>query len=191
MITVTALEQERDRFLLRFSARCERDAILFWCAGCMSATGGELCCEFHGEAKSNFRRNRIGFCVLHPILECAGKAARFTTPDGRQHEGRFPDEIAPYQPFLELKTFTWNPGQGITATLAFEGDVFEMEDQRNWTDASFKTYCTPLARPLPVPVHNCTRASDVHRQAPVSGCHYQDRSRAAGELSPPPCGRRR
>ena len=27
-----------------------------------------------------------------------------------------------------------------------------MEDQRNWTDASFKTYCTPLARPFPVPV---------------------------------------
>ena len=25
-----------------------------------------------------------------------------------------------------------------------EGDDFEMEDQRNWTDASFKTYCPPL-----------------------------------------------
>ena len=29
------------------------------------------------------------------------------------------------------------------------GDVFEMEDQRNWTDASFKTYCTPLRQPFP------------------------------------------
>ena len=29
------------------------------------------------------------------------------------------------------------------------GDTFEMEDQRNWTDASFKTYCRPLARPRP------------------------------------------
>ena len=28
--------------------------------------------------------------------------------------------------------------------MLFEGDLFEMEDQRNWTDASFKTYCTPL-----------------------------------------------
>ena len=27
----------------------------------------------------------------------------------------------------------------------FEGDLFEMEDQRNWTDGSFKTYSTPLA----------------------------------------------
>ena len=29
------------------------------------------------------------------------------------------------------------------------GDLFEIEDQRNWTDASFKTYCTPLAVPFP------------------------------------------
>jgi len=27
-----------------------------------------------------------------------------------------------------------------------------MEDQRNWTDASFKTYCTPLGLPFPVEV---------------------------------------
>jgi D-apionolactonase len=27
-----------------------------------------------------------------------------------------------------------------------------MEDQRNWTDASFKTYSTPLELPFPVEV---------------------------------------
>jgi hypothetical protein len=31
----------------------------------------------------------------------------------------------------------------------FEGDLFEIEDQRNWTDGSFKTYCTPLALGYP------------------------------------------
>jgi len=36
--------------------------------------------------------------------------------------------------------------------VLMEGDTFEMEDQRNWTDASFKTYCTPLELPFPVPV---------------------------------------
>ena len=30
-----------------------------------------------------------------------------------------------------------------------EGDTFEMEDQRNWTDASYKTYVRPLALPWP------------------------------------------
>jgi hypothetical protein len=32
------------------------------------------------------------------------------------------------------------------------GDTFETEDQRNWSDGSFKTYCTPLALPFPVEV---------------------------------------
>ena len=30
-----------------------------------------------------------------------------------------------------------------------EGDTYEMEDQRNWTDASYKTYVRPLALPWP------------------------------------------
>ena len=37
----------------------------------------------------------------------------------------------------------------VELELLFEGDLFEMEDQRNWTDASFKTYCTPAGARLP------------------------------------------
>jgi hypothetical protein len=32
------------------------------------------------------------------------------------------------------------------------GETFEMEDQRNWTDASYKTYCRPLEKPFPFEV---------------------------------------
>ena len=32
-----------------------------------------------------------------------------------------------------------------------------MEDQRNWTDASFKTYGTPLELPFPVEVVSGTK----------------------------------
>ena len=37
-----------------------------------------------------------------------------------------------------------------TVTTTFEGDLFEAEDQRNWTDGSFKTYSTPLASGYPL-----------------------------------------
>ena len=37
--------------------------------------------------------------------------------------------------------------RGLWATCRMEGDTFEMEDQRNWTDASYKTYVRPLALP--------------------------------------------
>ena len=36
--------------------------------------------------------------------------------------------------------------------FAFEGELFELEDQRNWTDASFKTYPTPVALSDPRPM---------------------------------------
>ena len=49
--------------------------------------------------------------------------------------------------------FGFEPGRllksGIEAKFEFEGDLFEMEDQRNWTDGSFKTYCTPLSLGYP------------------------------------------
>jgi hypothetical protein len=38
---------------------------------------------------------------------------------------------------------------GLKATVRMEGDTWEMEDHRNWTDASFKTYVRPLALPWP------------------------------------------
>lgn len=35
-------------------------------------------------------------------------------------------------------------------TIEFEGGLFEMEDQRNWTDNSFKSYTPPLSQPRPL-----------------------------------------
>jgi hypothetical protein len=45
--------------------------------------------------------------------------------------------------------------------LQFEGDLFELEDQRNWGDASFKTYCTPLRLGFPRSIRAGT--SILHR----------------------------
>src|SRR6185503_13427410 len=42
-----------------------------------------------------------------------------------------------------------SPASGGEVRFTFTGDLFEMEDQRNWTDDSFKTYSTPLALPWP------------------------------------------
>jgi hypothetical protein len=47
--------------------------------------------------------------------------------------------------------------------VRFSGDAFEMEDQRNWTDASFKTFSTPLRLPYPVEIHSGTKISQSVR----------------------------
>jgi hypothetical protein len=46
---------------------------------------------------------------------------------------------------------------GLLAEVRFLGDVFEMEDQRNWSDASYKTYSPPLALPYPAEIRAGTR----------------------------------
>ena len=51
---------------------------------------------------------------------------------------------------MDLRALTHDasrPDCGVTCRM--EGDTFEMEDQRNWTDASYKTYVRPLALPWP------------------------------------------
>jgi D-apionolactonase len=114
--------------------------------------GGLLEFCFEGHARSAFLRNRIGLCVLHPIKECAGQRCRIQDGEGSWREDVFPFFISPHQPFKKLQALSWNPSSGVQAEIRFEGEVFEMEDQRNWTDASFKTYSTPLELPFPVEV---------------------------------------
>jgi hypothetical protein len=108
----------------------------------------QLRVEFVGRASEEFRSNRVGLVVLHHPDD-AGKPAQVTSPDGTVVEGSFPEHISPHQPFMDIASFSWERS-GHRCQLDFEGDVFETEDQRNWTDASFKTYSTPLSKPFPM-----------------------------------------
>lgn len=113
---------------------------------------GVIRCEMNGCALTSFRKNRIGFCVLHPVHECAGNRCEVTHPDGTVTKGVFPKRISAHQPFKDIREIRWELPDASAFRMTFEGDVFEMEDQRNWTDASYKTYCTPLEIPFPVQV---------------------------------------
>jgi D-apionolactonase len=148
---------ERDRCLLEFECEHRRGGLRFrWRGRLEGRPDGTLIYGFDGEALSAFRKNRIGFCVLHPILECAGRRAWQRRTDGSVRRARFPAAIEPQifgrSSFRDLRGITHEVAPGCRARVDFEGDVFEMEDQRNWTDASFKTYCTPLLEPFPVTI---------------------------------------
>jgi hypothetical protein len=147
----------RDRFLIRFVCTHRRAGIRYrWRGRLEGSTDGTLVYRFDGEALTAFRKNRIGFCVLHPLRECAGAQARQTRTDGSVRRARFPAAIEPQifgqSSFKDLTAIEHEVTPGCRARVEFAGDVFEMEDQRNWTDASFKTYCTPLLAPFPVAI---------------------------------------
>ena len=151
-LQIERLEQSNDSFCLHFTADHEDEPISFSWKGTIEGRGSVLEFTFDGRAKKSFLRNRIGLCVLHPIIECAGKPCRVRHSDGAWKEQSFPRFISPHQPFKDIRALSWSPSDRIHANIELEGEVFEMEDQRNWTDASFKTYSTPLELPFPVEV---------------------------------------
>ncbi len=157
----------RDAFTITYNVEnVEGDIDFFWRGTITGGADGTVRIEMDGIARSSFQRNRVGFCVLHPS-DCAGTAARIEHVDGQVEESAFPNFIAPQRiidgtvkpvaPFEEMRAVSYEVAPGVWADVRFEGDIFEMEDQRNWTDASFKTYCTPLRLPFPVEVKEGTR----------------------------------
>ena len=99
-------------------------------------------------ANADVMTNRAGLVILHPIAETAGCELNIAHPDGSATTTQFPKLIAPSQPAMNIAGLNHTIGS-VNIDLLFAGDVFEMEDQRNWSDASFKTYCRPLSRPYP------------------------------------------
>ncbi len=148
-----------DGFHAEMSAIHDEGGVEFSWDGRIEANSrGELTFAIEGVAEGWFEYRRIGICVLHPWRAYTGASYRATTPSDEMR-GTFPREIAPqllrhghYQPMIEAFSAldVGFPG-GAGAAFAFEGELFELEDQRNWTDASFKTYPTPLARSEPRP----------------------------------------
>jgi len=139
----------------------EGDINFFWKGIITGDSDGTITFIMDGLARSTFLRNRIGFCILHP-MELAGATCSIKHVDGTVEESDFPQyiapqfvidgEVKPVHPFNEMKAMSYQVTPGLRAEIRFTGDIFEMEDQRNWTDASYKTYCTPLRLPFPVEV---------------------------------------
>jgi hypothetical protein len=172
------LEWSEEAFRATFEAVCQEGPIDYVWRGTIEGTAaGTLRFEFAGRANSSFQRNRIGVCVLHPVEGFAGSTVMVEDVRGRRSQALVPLAISPHQPFLEMRTITHNAAPGLHVEVRLEGDVFEMEDQRNWTDASFKTYSTPLALPFPVEVKS---GDEVNQTVRV---------RLAGEGGSPPAAR--
>ncbi|MBN1575800.1 MAG: hypothetical protein JW913_04565 [Chitinispirillaceae bacterium] len=141
-------------FSLSFDAQHLAPGIdITWHCSMDGSAEGVVTIAMQGEAKSTFLRNRIGWCILHPLTLCKGAPCTLEKYVGSVEKARFPgDAIAPYQPFVGLRGMTYPVESEIDCSLRFTGDIFETEDQRNWTDASFKTYSTPHSLPIPVEV---------------------------------------
>jgi hypothetical protein len=113
---------------------------------------GEITYGFSASTNVSFMRNRLGLCLLHPVAGLAGRECELIKADGAVEISRFPDAISPNQPFLNLSGMRHKLQSGQVVSVNFAGEIFETEDHRNWSDASYKTYCTPISLPFPAQV---------------------------------------
>ncbi|WPE23298.1 hypothetical protein [Shinella zoogloeoides] len=119
------------------------------CAIAISGTPERVAFSADCVSDGDFETARAGFVVLHPVVGVAGEPVEVRHGDGSVEHSHWPDRIEPWQPFKDIAAITHRVVPGISATTEFHGGVFEMEDQRNWTDGSYKTYVRPLALPWP------------------------------------------
>lgn len=111
--------------------------------------------EGHIEATADIRAdvpfstNRTGFVILHPLLGFAGREAEVEHASGQHERLTIPLHISPGQPVFDIWAIAHRPHAGLCVSTRFAGDVFEMEDHRNWSDASFKIYSRPIGLPYP------------------------------------------
>ena len=132
----------------KFEVRHELGDIGFRWFGIIETSLGRVRFTMDGVAETAFDANRIGFCLLHP-QSLKGQPVRVSGAGG-ERSGTFPERIAPQQLFVDVERMRYGAGGGAELEIGFEGDVFEVEDHRNWSDPGWKTYCTPLAAPRPV-----------------------------------------
>ncbi|HVG38755.1 MAG TPA: hypothetical protein VM870_05685, partial [Pyrinomonadaceae bacterium] len=171
------LDAGEDHFHATFQAIHRAGELDFrWRGEIRGSADGTITYLMDGAAHSTFWRNRIGCCVLHPMRECANLPCVAEKIDGSLLDGRFPAFIAPHQPFIDLRALSYEVAPGVGVEVRCEGDTFEMEDQRNWSDASFKTYSTPLSLPRPAEVPSGAR---IVQQITIKLCGHLER--AAGD----------
>lgn len=152
------VEQGSDAFEVGYDALCVGEGRFGYSMKIRGEASGRLVMEAHGVALSDFPTNRLGFVVLH-AAEAGGQKLTVRHTDDSIDDTVFPEAISAGQPVFDIAELTHEPARGVTCTVVMEGDAFEMEDQRNWSDASFKTYIRPLSKPRPFTITKDMRDS--------------------------------
>jgi hypothetical protein len=144
------VDESEDRFSVSCRCHCADGPIDFQWKGTIAATSdGVLTYQMDGKAESEFDYAKIGLCIHHPMAT-VGRPYRGETRAGAV-AGRFPVAIGPQIHLGEIDLPLFPPVTSLTIAqtdavaveFSFDGERFELEDQRNWSDASFKSYSLP------------------------------------------------
>ena len=103
----------------------------------------------NGKFLTDFWTNRIGFNLLLPLDGVVNQQVIVSKSDQTTETLKYPLIIQPDQPMVKFNNLSYEMFDSIALTIRFDGIHFEMEDQRNWGDASYKIYSGSLLDPFP------------------------------------------
>lgn len=161
------IRETSERFEISYAGRVSQaNGTLSFGAEIEGTADGKLRFDVVGRAETEFETGRTGFVILHPVQGVAGAPCTITHVDGSVDHTRFPDTVMALQPFFDIRAMTHEVAPGLSVTCRMEGeDPWETEDQRNWTDASYKTYYRPLAKPFP---YKIAQGSEIRQSITLS-----------------------
>ena len=122
---------------------------LAWRLAVTGTADGTVTFSITGRALTDCVTNRTGLCVHLPLEGFAGARYELTTGASIRKKLILPADVAPHQPCTDIRMLRFALPGRHRLELEFSGDEFEIEDQRNWIDGSFKIYSRPLARGFP------------------------------------------
>lgn len=103
------------------------------------------------EARSDLLTNRAGLVLLHPA-RLAGVPVAVYSRDGSCQTTNFPEIPRDACIFRNVAGLRYGVTRRWAISVDLDGDDFETEDQRLWSDPSFKTYSRSIDQPIPYTV---------------------------------------
>lgn len=149
-ISGLTIQEDTEEFVIAYTAHYgETGTGVLVSTHIAGSSRGQLAAKATISAEQSFETNRSGFVVLHPLDGFAGTKVDVNHANAPAKAIQIPAPISPGQPLMDIQGIIHHPVEGLAVETRFEGDIFEMEDHRNWSDASFKTYSRPIGLPYP------------------------------------------
>ena len=148
--TSMTVDDQGDHFIVALSATCKMDKVDYQWQGIITGSAdGKITFEATGIPNVDFASNRIGLCVLFGAPSLKGQA--FETLDENKKslkKAEFPQLVLDHLVAERFQTLHYTTADGMAVSCTVSGATFDMEDQRNWGDSSFKAYA-PLRYKYP------------------------------------------
>lgn len=143
--TKMELHKTDNGFVIDLAADCKTETADFsWTGRIEGNADGRITFKAGGAANHAFRSNRIGLCVLYGAPALAGHPFETVGRDGATRAMVFPEYVSPALVAPDFLTLKYT-ADGIAVDTTVSGDArFDMEDQRTYSDSSFKAYA-PLS----------------------------------------------